>query len=467
MKKKICYGMILSLLFSFTACGQVKTPSTEEVYVPVTYASMEGELLSRLKQEQEERRALTEAMQDENTGEGTVTPDSQGTEQDTGENHTGAAQEPGEPLETVTFWYTDERDIEYLRAASEEFEKRYHIHVDYILKRDADILEAVNQATMSEGVSDAPDAYMLSNDLIQKARLSGLIEKNSWYDQQFWEENYPVIAKNALTSGVGVYGYPVYMDTFFMLYDQDYAGEPVTIENVLEFSENLVDEENKKEIFKWDISDPFYNFMFLGGYASLFGATGEDSSQYEVTNEYVVESMKYFQSIHEILSMDMEDSSYAKIKKKIKKKKLIYAICKTDILPVLEENENSYKLAKLPKLTETLDSGSLSITYAACVNPYADSVSAATLFSIFLSYEFSGEQYALNRKISTRSSIERTEENDILLFEQYTHSNAIPKGLQMGDFWTYSELAFSNIWNGSDVTEELTKLQEIIKSRLE
>ncbi len=445
IKKYICYGLTVSML-SLTACTSDKAyDTTEEVSAPVTYESMEEALLLKIQEEQDEKGALA------------------GTEEKTDKIKDQTAQE-NTVTDSITFWYYDAQDITYIKAAAEAFESRYGIHVDYILRDDADTLDAINEANQN---GEGPDCYMLSNDLIQKARLSGLVEKNTWYDEQFWSEQYPAVSLNALSSGTGVYGYPVYLDTFFMLYDQDYAGEPVTIENVLEFSENFVDEENTKEIFRWDISDPFYNFMFLGGYSSLLGATGEDVSQFDVTNSYVIESMTYFQSIHETLSMDIEDSSYEKIKNKIKKNKLIYAICKTDILPVLEETENSYKLSKLPKLTDTLDSGSLSITYAACVNPYAASLSAATLFGIFLSYEYSGEQFALSRKISTRMTITRENENDQLIFDQYVLSDTIPKALQMGDFWTYSELAFSNIWDGNDVSEELTTLQETVKSRLE
>lgn len=457
IKKYICYSFIICILFSMTACGSREEETTEEVYVPVTYQSMEDALLPLVQQEQKEKEALTEEGEKQTTDEDIVS-DNTAVETDSQEADADTV------AASITFWYNDAQDIDYIKAAAEAFESRYGISVDYILRDDADLLEAVSQANAA---GEAPDAYMLSNDLIKKARLAGLVEKNVWYDDQFWSENYPTVTLNALSSGVGVYGYPVYLDTFFMIYDQDYAGEPLTIENVLEFSDNFVDEENKKEIFRWDISDPFYNFMFLGGYSSLLGAAGEDASQFDVTNEYVIDAMTYFQSIHDTLSMDMEDSSYAKIKNKIKKNKLIYAICKTDILPILEENENSYKLAKLPKLTDTLDSGSLSITYAACVNPYANNISAATLFSIFLSYEYSGEQFGLSRKIAARSTITRENENDQLIYEQYLLSDTIPKALQMGDFWTYSEIAFSNIWNGNDVTQELTTLQETIRSRLE
>lgn len=461
LKKYICYGIVTSLLLSFTACGSPQEETTQEVYEPVTYASMETELLARVAEEQKEKQELNESVSEEGvTEQASETEQASGTDGSDSQTDNGTVANIGEE---ITFWYTDAQDIEYIKAAAESFEQRYGISVNYILRDDADLLEAVNQANQT---GEAPDAYMLSNDLIQKAQLSGLAEKNVMYDDRFWAENYPTVSLNALSSGISVYGYPVYFDTYIMLYDQDYAGEPLTIENVLEFSENFVDEENKKEIFRWDISDPFYNFMFLGGYASLLGATGEDATLFDVTNEYVLESMTYFQSIHEILSMDMEESSYAKIKKKVKKNKLIYAICKTDILPILEETENAYKLAKLPKLTDTLDSGSLSITYAACVNPYADSISAATLFSIYLSYEYSGEQFGLSRRISARSSITRENENDRLIFEQYTLSDTIPKALAMGDFWTYSEVAFSNIWHGSDVATELTTLQETIQNRI-
>lgn len=462
IKKNVIQSVfLLGCAMLLSGCGkQEEATTTEEVYVPVTYESMEQTLLAEMEQELAEKETFSSGNADEtDTTEQLVTDV---TEADTSASE-DSTTETSAVKDSIEFWYEDVNDLEYIKAAALAFEERYGIHVDYILHEDADILAAINDAN---AVGTGPDAYMLSNDLLQKARLSGLVDKNAYYDEQFWADNFPQAAKNALSSGIGVYGYPVYLDTYFMLYDQDLAGEPVTIENVLEFSEKFVDDENKKEIFKWDISDPFYNFMFLGGYASLLGASGEDVSQFDVTNEYVVESMTYFQSMHEILSMEIEDSSYAKIKNKIKKHKLIYAICKTDILPILASTENSYKLSKLPKLTETLDSGSLSITYAACVNPYADSLSAANLFSIFLSYEYSQEMFALNRKIATRSSITRTDENDILIYEQYTQSNTIPKALEMGDFWTYSELAFSKIWEGEDVKTELTNLQELIRQRL-
>lgn len=476
LKKYISMGLAVCICVSMTACGgRTKTTTTEEPQTAVTYETMEKALLERIPAEHKEHQVVIDTQEttdaagvmSDTTADATGTQADSSTDavadttQDTSESDT--EQKDKSLIETITFWYTDDQDISYLQAASESFEKRYGIHVDYILRNDADILAAVNQANEA---GEAPDAYMLSNDLIRKAQMAGLVEKNAMYDDQFWNEHYPAVSKNALSSGVSVYGYPIYLDTFFMLYDQDYAGEPLTIENVLEFSENFVDEENTKEIFRWDISDPFYNFMFLGGYASLLGATGEDTSQFDVTNQYVLDSMTYFQSIHDILSMDMEESSYEKIKKKIRKNKLIYAICKTDILPILEETQNAYKLAKLPKLTDTLDSGSLSITYAACVNPYADSVSAATLFSIYLSYEYSDQQFGLTRHVSARSDIARENENDQLIYEQYMASDTIPKALEMGDFWTYSEVAFSNIWDGNDVATELQTLQDTVRGRL-
>ncbi len=452
----MCMGILL------VGCGKKdEATTTEEVYVPVTYESMEQTLLAEMEIEIAERETFS-AGEAENTESAT---DIDATVEDASSDSTGesATEETQKVKETIDFWYVDVNDLEYIKSAAVAFEERYGIRVNYILREEADVLASINDAN---AVGTGPDSYMISNDLLQKARLMGLVEKNTYYDEVFWKENYPNVSLSALTSGIGVYGYPVYLDTYFMLYDKDLAGEPATIENVLEFSENFVDDKNEKEIFKWDIADPFYNFMFLGGYSSLLGANGEDSSQFDVTNEYVIESMTYFQSMHEILSMDIADSSYAKIKKKIKKHKLVYAICKTDILPVLSSMEHSYKLCKLPKLTDKLDSGSLSITYAACVNPYADSLAAANLFSIFLSYEYSSEMFALNKKIATRSSINRTDENDVLIFDQYTRSNTIPKALEMGDFWTYSELAFSEIWEGEDVTTSLTNLQELIRQRL-
>ncbi|CCY58974.1 unknown [Clostridium sp. CAG:632] len=68
--------------------------------------------------------------------------------------------------------------------------------------------------------------------------------------------------------------------------------------------------------------------------------------------------------------------------------------------------------------------------------------------------------------MAVRSDIDRSDANDALAYEQYCNTVSLPKALENGDFWIYSEICFKNIWNGNDVATELNALQEKMDARL-
>ena len=355
-------------------------------------------------------------------------------------------------------------DTDYITEAITEFKTRYGINVDAKLYQGVQILEDINVANST---GTGPDVYMLPNDQTKKAAMAGLAKPNSLYTDEFWKTNYPKVAKDAVTTSDKAYGYPMYFDTYFIVYDSAIVETaPVTIQNILDFSNQYENVDGSKTIFKWNVVDPFYDYMYIGGYAEILGDTGEDTSVFSVNSENVIASMQYYQSLNEYLSMDATQSNYDDIKEEITNGSLIYGICKTDMLPLLEREDTTYKLAVLPNLTDTLASGTISITYSAVVNDYTDEDAAANLFASFLSYEYAEYQYRLDRRVSTRQTIERSSSNESVVFSQYITAKTAPKALESGDFWTYSEITFRNIWQGNDVATELNNLQTTMEDRL-
>ena len=140
-------------------------------------------------------------------------------------------------------------------------------------------------------------------------------------------------------------------------------------------------------------------------------------------------------------------------------------MCKTDILDTISTEGNPYKIAVIPALTKELDSASISVTTGAFVNSHSDNRYAANLFAAYMSYEYAKNQYGLTKKVATRQNLEDIDDNRAIIYEQYKESKALPKALEMGEFWLKSESIYENIRKGNDVKSELDELQTYMKDR--
>lgn len=360
-------------------------------------------------------------------------------------------------------WYADASAGPYYEAAAAEFHDRYGVEVICTQMDDVNYLEAVNRANQS---GTGPDIVIASNDMIRKMQLAGLTDVNTLYTEEFWKKHYPEVTWNACTSDGKQYGYPIYMDTCMMLYDSTLTAKPESFGSITDFAVNFVDETNTKTIFSWDIADPFCDYLFMGSDAQVLGTYGEDVGSFSINNEKVVQNMTYYQSLHEYFSMDADNSSYEQLKEGLKNGTLVYGIVKTDVLGELSSYGTTYAVCTIPALSAELGVQNLSVTYAAFVNPFTKASEYANLFSAFLSYEYAGNQFGISRRVSVRSDVNRSDGNEALAYEQYCNTVPMPKALENGDFWIYSEICFKNIWNGNDVTTELNALQTKMEERL-
>lgn len=363
----------------------------------------------------------------------------------------------------LNVWYTDESAGPYYEAAAAEFHDRYGVEVVCTKVNEVNYLEIVNKANQTGA---GPDIVIASNDEIRKLHLAGLSDTNTLYTEEFWKKHYPDVVWNACTSDGKQYGYPIYMDTCMMLYDSALTSKPESFASITDFAVNFVDETNTKTIFSWDIADPFCDYLFLGTDAQVLGTYGEDTTSFNINNEKVVQNMTYYQSLHEYFSMDADNSSYEQIKSGLQNGTLVYSIVKTDVLGELSSYGAAYAVCPIPNLSAELGIQNMSVTYAAFVNPFTKAPEYSNLFSAFLSYEYAENQFGISRKVSVRSDISRNDVNEKMAYEQYCNTVPMPKALENGDFWIYTEICFKNIWNGNDVTTELNALQTKMEERL-
>lgn len=357
-----------------------------------------------------------------------------------------------------------------------KFEKEYSVKVNLVYYDGVSFFDDMNQANQK---GNGPDVYLMGNDQLELARNSGMAEENMWLDEAFWKENYPAVAKDAVTYQDRQYGYPVYFDTYCLVYDANLLeNAPASIDDILTFLDAYEDTGSTKAVFRWDVADPYINSMFIASYANLFGEKGDSASEFKVNDEKSIAAMEYFQSLSAYLWMDKSNISHDTVMNRIKDGTLVLGLCKSDILPTLYEMQSTeqkgeedkdvtnYQVSYVPSLTEELSSTTFSTTYGAFINPYGKDTALGNMFAFYLSYGCAKDQYSGNGKLPVINQNESFDAMQKVIYAQYLNSKPIPKVMVLGDYLTESGIAFDAIWDGKDAKEQLDWLQNTMEQKI-
>ena len=240
--------------------------------------------------------------------------------------------------ETIHLWYTDDALTDYLNSKALEFYNNTDIRVDVKLVSGLEYLEAVNAASLNEE-ADTPDIYILSNDSLEKAYLAGLATQLSDSAPIYEDKLFHEAARNAVLYDGKYVACPMYYETSALLYNKTYLqqiadeangvgsdetedGEnvgdenanaaqtvtaeqliPTSIVDILTFADQYSTPENVEYFFRWDVSDIFYNYFFIGNYISVGGAAGDDKSLIDIYNTESVSSLKVYQEMNQFFPL--------------------------------------------------------------------------------------------------------------------------------------------------------------------
>lgn len=388
----------------------------------------------------------------------------------------------------LTIWYTDAELNDFMTAAAADYEEQTGIGINVQMISAVDYIETISEATFME--ENGPDLFVAGSDLLQKALYAGLVDDQVTYSDA--ERNdIPQKAFDAATCNGKLIGYPFYFESCFLLYNQYYAEEwPRNIDEILEYADNFEASgttEKVQSIFKWDVSDIFYNYFFIGDYVGLGGTYGDDRSQVSLSEQQVIECLEYYQSLNEFFAIDEETVHSEDVIQEFIDGKIVFTIAKTDAIARLEkaiaegtvpdyqieatkdeegneipvrEVDCFYGVGDIPNLTEELHTRGLSVTNSIVVNDYSAHSAAANEFAHFLSYECADRLYDQTGKVSVVKSATAGDENWERIMAQYAGSVEIPKIIEMSNYWIVMEIAFANIWNGADITTEIQSVVE-------
>ncbi len=412
-----------------------------------------------------------------------------------------ALPEFGNRKETIRLWYTDDALTDYLNSKTLEFYERTDIRVDVRLVSGLEYLEAVNAASLDEE-AEAPDLYILSNDSLEKAYLAGLAAQLPDTAPVYEEQMFGQAARNAVMYDGKFVACPMYFETSALLYNKTYlqqiadeansAGEgaggedgssddqtvtadqliPASIVDILTFADQYSTPENVEYFFRWDVSDIFYNYFFIGNYISAGGAAGDDKSLIDIYNTESISSLKVYQEMNQFFSIDTKETNYDTIMQEFQEGKTIYTIATSDCIRRLDEAARNgefgyeYGIAKLPDINQELTTRGMSVTNALVINGYSQHKESAGRLMEYLIKNAHGDLYSMTGKLSSVIRDVYESEQEAAFMENYIESVPIPKMLETANFWVELEICFARVWGGEDANTQLRRLSEQIKTQL-
>ena len=430
--------------------------------------------------------------------------------------------------DSLVVWYTDESMTDYLNAMAVEYHENGGMRVLPRLKASGEYIESVYKSSIDR--DGMPDLYILSNDALEKAYLSGCAKAIDEKGEYLNSSVFPESALDSVTYKGHKVGYPYYFETCALMYNRTYLREmisnkviaenvkepasesadeeteaveedaeevpeegtpefdeyierkideaiPETFDELLAFADSYDAPEKVEGMFKWDVRDVFFNYFFIGNYIDIGGKCGDNIDEIDVYNLDAIKAMTVFQDMNSFFAFESSDVTYAQVVQEFTEGKLVFATATSDIAGRLTEAseagefEYEYGSTMIPDISDEMDSRSLSVTETIVVNGYTDKAEEAEKFARFLSIDHADSLYDRTGKLPSKlDAIDYTadaEHTALKAFiDEYAYSVPMPKLMATSNYWLLLEDSFASVWSGKDVSTALRSLAEQLELQI-
>lgn len=424
--------------------------------------------------------------------------------------------------DSVVVWYADESMTDYISAMAVAFHEEYDIRVIPQLHSGLEYVESIYDASVTDETS-TPDVFIVSNEALEKAYLTGLADVISDPEQVVNTEHFPQAAINAVTYEDKLVGYPYYFETSVLLYNKSYIHEmaknqllaettdesaagggeitvsdeksteeattaeevteedieariieliPQTFEELLAFANEYDAPAAVEGVFKWDVSDIFYNYFFAGNYMNVGGPCSDTPEEVDIYNLDVIKAMQIYQSLNQFFSFEANDMKYASVIEEFMAGKMVYTTATSDIIRTLDAAKEEgtftfdYGLVEIPDLNDELKTRNLSVTNTAVVNGFSDRKEDANKFASYLTSRAAFSLYEKTGKIPALTKAACMDDYTEVFFAEYEDSVPAPKMMVTSNLWVQLEVTFAEVWNGAGVSKSMQSLSKMIMSQI-
>ena len=427
--------------------------------------------------------------------------------------------EPDSARETddvLTIWYTDAYLEEYIRNAAVVYEEKSGVKVVSTKVSGLEYLEQIQKATIDDGYG--PDLFVLSNESLEKAYLSGLCYELKDSHRVLNSTYFPEVSLDAISYSDYKLGYPLFFDCSIFLYNKTLLDEIVTNynENAVNASSNYgegseeeeetnIEESNTEFVpviaeeilptsiveitnfalnynlpegcesyFKWCVSDVLYDYWFDGAYLNVGGEKGDIRDEIDVYNTESMYCLNVFQDFKEFFSMDLDKYTYEDLLNDFEAGKILFIVADTNVINKLEADKKSeenpfayeYGITSIGMLNDTLKSKGLSVTKLVAVNGLSKNKELAEDFAKFLSVDYSSNLYSRTGKLACNYQKEYVYPQMEDAVRTYENSVSLPKIVETSNYWVLCEMVYTKAWDGEDVNKLLKQLSGQVKKQI-
>ena len=432
-------------------------------------------------------------------------------------------------VETINIWYTDEALTDYINSAAVAYLDEYGVRVIPELHTGLDYMDEINTASVSSdtipdlyitGTDSIEKAAMaglaipvldernvLTNMNYPEVALDAVTYQGEKFGYPFYyetafllynqsylreiadtalrseiedaedgedeeeesaEENYTEITtQTAPPDGYSQEEWDI------MVEEKMNEMIPKSIEDITNFANEYSAPENVENIFSWDVTDIFYNYFFAGAYMNIGGQYGDNPAILDIYNEDTVACLQVYQNLNQFFSIDSDESDYRQVLDEFLAGKTIFMIATTDALAEIDKGHYDgtftwdYSVASLPGVDSEHEAKGLSSTNAVIVNGYSYHRHEADAFARYLTNDCIDNFFGRTGKLAAANGVDDyiTDSTD-LAREMYKVSVPLPKLFELSNFWIELELAYTLVWEGADVDETLSALQEKMNTQI-
>ena len=248
---------------------------------------------------------------------------------------------------------------------------------------------------------------------------------------------------------------------------------PDTIDDILTFAYEYDAPEQVEGVFKWDVSDIFYNYFFVGSAIDVGGPNGDLADSIHIYNENAIKCMRVYQDLNQFFSIDTKEISYDGVLQEFMDGKIVYTVATSDALSKIETAKAEgnfayeYGISMLPDVSDELASASLSVTQCVVVNGYSEKKDMANDFAVYLTQHASDTLFDRTGKLPVGNVGDTyADANREAFLQEYKSSVPMPKMIETSNFWVELEITFARIWGGEDANSGLKALSEKIMSQV-
>jgi len=371
---------------------------------------------------------------------------------------------------TLNLWYTDNGLTNYLQTVANEYhEANEKVTIVPTLVGPDEYLENLYNASVKE--QNATDLFMLSSDNLEKAYLMGLIASNDTYKSTYTEAVYGKAGIAAASYDNKLLGYPLTFDTMVMVYNSKYAKAVNTFTDLTNYNNSFQHTDENAEIeyvVKWDVSDLFTNYPFIGSYMNIGGAGSDDKTVLKLNSDNIKSCLGEYLKFKTDYGIVKDSTSTAvNCITLFGSNKLLYTLTNTSELKKINDSGVQYGICRIPDLTSSLKTNAMSTTQLIAVNPYSKNLEVAKSVAKALTYDYANELYDLSGNVSARSDLSNNPNPEYAnLYNIYSNSIVKAQFMNIGDFYLKLEIMFHQVWEGTSIDDSFNTLNTYVTTQL-